>query len=104
MIENATKRKLRAGEPVFGCWVRYPDPGVAELLALQGFDFLVFGGEHGTIQPRDCEQLVRAAEVRDVTPIVRVTANEPPTILRFLDTGAQGVHVPFVNDEAEAEA
>ena len=64
MRENATKQKLRAGEPVFGCWVRYPDPGVAELLALQGFDFLVFGGEHGTIQPRDFshpENLDRAA-------------------------------------------
>ena len=40
---------------------------------------------------------------RGRTPIVRVTTNDPPTILRFLDTGAHGVHVPWVNSVAEVE-
>ena len=104
MRANVTKQKLNAGETVFGCFVRYPDASLTEMIALQGWDFLVFDAEHGTIEPRDCEHLVRAAELRDVTPIVRVTTNEPPTILRFMDTGAQGAHVPFVNSQAEAEA
>ena len=104
MRVHPTTERLRAGDCVYGCFVRYPDPGVAELLALQGFDFLVFDGEHGTIEPRDCENLVRAAELRGPAPLVRVPANEPPVILRFLDTGAVGVHVPLVSSAAEAEA
>ena len=88
---NATKARLAAGETVYGCFIRYPDPGLAELVALQGFDFLVLDGEHGTMEPRECENMVRGAEVRDVTPLVRVPANDGPVILRFLDTGAQGV-------------
>jgi 4-hydroxy-2-oxoheptanedioate aldolase len=35
--------------------------------------------------------------------MVRVTTNDAPTILRFLDTGAHGVHVPWVNSAADAE-
>lgn len=104
MQSNTTKTKLEAGQTVFGCFVRYPDASLIEMMGYQGWDFLVFDGEHGTLQPRDCENMVRAAELRQVTPIVRVTTNTPPTILRFMDTGAQGLHVPWVNSAAEAEA
>jgi 4-hydroxy-2-oxoheptanedioate aldolase len=39
-----------------------------------------------------------------VTPIVRVTTNAPHVILRYMDAGAQGAHIPLVNSGAEAEA
>jgi 4-hydroxy-2-oxoheptanedioate aldolase len=101
---NTLKAKLKAGETVFGCFTRYPDPTLAEVLSYQGWDFLVFDGEHGVIEPRDCENMVRAAELHDVTPIVRVTTNLAPVILRYMDSGAHGLHVPWVNTGAEAEA
>ena len=103
MRPNETKARLRDGECAFGCFIRYPDPGLAELVALQGFDFLVLDGEHGTMEPRECENMVRAAELRGATPLVRVPENSPATILRFLDTGAQGVHVPLVGSAADAD-
>ncbi len=104
MPSNVTKARLKAGETVFGCFVRYPDATLIEVLGYQGWDFLVFDGEHGVIEPRDCEHMVRAAELRDVTPIVRVPTNQPSVILRLMDTGAHGLHVPWVNSGAEAEA
>ena len=104
MRTNATKAKLQLGQPVFGCFLRYPDSGLVEVLGYQGLDFIVFDGEHGTIEPRDCEHMVRAAELRDVTPIVRATTNSPSIILRFMDSGAQGVHIPWVNSAAEAQS
>jgi 4-hydroxy-2-oxoheptanedioate aldolase len=103
MRTNKTKEKLQSGGTVFGCLVRYPDAGLVEFLGYQGWDFLVFDGEHGPMEPRDCEHMVRAAELRAVTPIVRVTTNQPPIILRFMDTGAQGLHVPWVSSAADAE-
>lgn len=104
MRVHETKARLAAGECVYGCFTRYPDAGIAELVALQGFDFLVFDAEHGTVEPRDCEGLVRAAELRGPLPLVRVPANQPHVILRYLDTGALGVHVPLVGSAEEAEA
>lgn len=100
---NSTKEKLKDGGTVFGCFVRYPDPSLIELLGFQGWDFLVLDAEHGTLEPRDCENMVRAAELRDATPIVRVTSNSQPIILRYLDTGAQGAQVPWINSAADAE-
>lgn len=104
MHVHPTKKRLAAGETVYGCFVRYPEAGLVELLALQGFDFLVLDGEHGVLEPRDCEHLVRAAELRGAAPIVRIPANQPHVVLRFLDTGAIGVHVPLVGSAEEAEA
>ena len=103
MHVEGTKARLQAGECLFGCFVRYPDPGLVELVALQGFDFLVLDGEHGTMEPSDCENMVRGADVRGVPALVRVPANEAPVILRFMDTGAIGVHVPLVSSAEDAD-
>ena len=104
MIENQAKRRLAAGETLVGCFLRYSNATLAEFVALGGWDFIVFDAEHGTLQPRDLEDLSRACELHGVTPIVRVTANEPSTILRFLDAGAHGVQVPWVESGDAAEA
>ncbi|HEX4949863.1 MAG TPA: aldolase/citrate lyase family protein, partial [Blastocatellia bacterium] len=104
MRTNTTKAKLKAGETVHGCFVRYPEATLAEMLGFYGWDYLIFDGEHSTITPRDCENLVRACELQNVTPVVRVTTNHPPTILRFMDTGVQAAMVPMINTPGEADA
>jgi 4-hydroxy-2-oxoheptanedioate aldolase len=102
MERNRTREKLLRGEAACGCFVRHTDPGLTELLALHGLDFIVFDGEHGTLSPQLCENLVRAAEVHGVTPVVRVEENRAASIMRYLDTGALGCHVPGVESREDA--
>lgn len=97
MLENHTKARLQNGEVVVGAFFKYAEATLAEFVAMQGWDFMIFDGEHGTIQPADVENLCRATELRGVTPIVRATTNQPHVILRFMDAGPHGVHVPWVN-------
>ncbi len=104
MQPNETKAKLKVGETVFGCFIRYPDAGLVEFVGYQGWDFLIFDGEHSPLETRDCQHMVRAAEISGVTPIVRVPSHEEHVLLRFMDTGAQGAQVPNVNSAADAEA
>ena len=104
MRTNTTKAKLKAGETVYGCFVRYPEATLVEILGYYGWDYLLLDAEHSTITPRDCEHLVRACELQNITPIVRVTTNQPATILRFMDTGVQGAQVPMINTREEADA
>ena len=101
---NVTKEKLKNGQTVFGCFVRYPNAALVEVLGYCGWDFICFDGEHGRIEPADCEQMTRAAELQGVTPIARVPVNQQHVILRFMDTGVHGLHVPMVNSGADAEA
>jgi 4-hydroxy-2-oxoheptanedioate aldolase len=103
LVENTTKQKLRNGGTVYGCFMRQAEPTLAEFVAMQGFDFMIFDGEHGSLEVRDIEGLSRACELHGVTPIARVSTNQPSVILRFLDAGAHGVQVPWVNTPAEVE-
>jgi 4-hydroxy-2-oxoheptanedioate aldolase len=102
MRRNLTREKLAQGQPALGCFLRYPDAGLAELLALQGLDFVVFDGEHGTLTPQACEHLARAVELHGVTPAVRVEENDAASLLRYLDAGALICHVPGVESREDA--
>lgn len=104
MRQNRVKARLKAGETVFGCFVRYAQPSVVELMGYCEWDFVLFDAEHSTLEPKDCEDLVRAAELMDLPALIRVPANLQPVILRYMDTGALGVHVPMIDSRAEAEA
>lgn len=104
MHRNLTKAKLSAGQPVFGLTLSFPSEGVVELCGYLGFDFVMIDAEHSAVNEAMCEHLVRAAEVAGITPIVRVPHNERALILRYLETGAQGVQVPHISSRADAEA
>jgi 4-hydroxy-2-oxoheptanedioate aldolase len=101
---NTAKAKLAAGRPVSVINPTYTAPGLVELLGRIGFDVIFLDCEHGPAGWDDVEDMVRAAELVSVTPIVRVQANDASTITRALDRGAGGVQVPHVNTRAEAEA
>jgi 2-keto-3-deoxy-L-rhamnonate aldolase RhmA len=101
---NTAKAKLAAGKAVSVINPTYTAPGLVELLGRVGFDVIFLDCEHGPAGWDDVEDMVRAAELVGVTPIVRVQANDASTITRALDRGAGGVQVPHVNSRAEAEA
>ena len=104
MRHNTAKAKLKAGQAVSVIAPTYTSAGLVELLGRIGFDVIFIDCEHGPAGWDDVENMVRAAELVNVTPIVRVQDNDPSTITRALDRGAGGVQVPHVNTRAEAEA
>ena len=104
MRTNSAKAKLKAGRPVSVVNPTYTSPGLVELLGRQGFDVIFIDCEHGPAGWDDVEDMVRAAELVNATPIVRVQSHDVSVITRALDRGAGGVQIPHVNSGAEAEA
>lgn len=101
--QNTLKRKLREGKTVYGLFCSIPTPVVVEMIGCAEFDFVIIDTEHVLINPETLENMIRAAEAAHITPLVRVGDSQPGTILRVLDSGAQGVVVPNVQSRAEAE-
>jgi 4-hydroxy-2-oxoheptanedioate aldolase len=104
MRTNTLKQKLKEGKAVFGAMITFPAPPIVEMLGYMGFDWVLIDNEHGSITVDTAEEMIRAAELTGVAPIVRPVANRPEVIAPFLDRGAWGVQVPHVNTRAEAEA
>lgn len=93
MRKNKTKAKLAANQCAIGAGIAFPSPDLVELCAVVGFDFVTFDTEHEPMGSEQVVHCIRAAEAYDVTPIVRVSRN-PDLILKFMNAGAQGIHVP----------
>lgn len=103
MRENGIRAKLAAGATVAGLIVPVAAPVVVDLAGLVGFDFVLIDTEHGHLGFEAAEHLVRAAEAAGITPLARPSSNTPAEILRLLDLGVQGVMIPQITTEAEAE-
>jgi 4-hydroxy-2-oxoheptanedioate aldolase len=99
---NEVKRRLSEGELVIGSLVYVPSAKLTEILGMIGFDFVVIDMEHGPIDTCIAEDMVRAAELTNTTPLIRVAYNSAHLILRALDIGAQGIHVPEINSADDA--
>lgn len=92
--ENTTKSKLRRGDVVFGVISTSADPLLAEWCGLVGFDFYMLDVEHGAITVAQAEHVVRACELANLTPLVRLGQVNPLLLLQYLDVGMAGAMQP----------
>jgi 2-dehydro-3-deoxyglucarate aldolase len=102
-MARGLKQKFSAGELTIGSWITLAHPSIAEIMASAGFDWLAVDLEHSCITIREAEELIRVIDLCGVTPLVRLTSNNPDQIKRVMDSGAHGVIVPMVNSAEDAE-
>ncbi len=102
MKKNYLKEALASGKIVFGPFLKLTDPAIVEIIGFAGFNFVIIDQEHGPISIESSQNMIRAAESVNITPIIRVAKNDESLILRALDIGAQGVEIPQINCKDDA--
>jgi len=98
------KERLTNGEKLFGPFVNLCHPAVLEVAGLAGFDFAIIDTEHGELSSDRAVDMVRAAKLAGISPVVRVYGNQPELIAKALDIGAEGVQIPQISTKIEALA
>jgi 4-hydroxy-2-oxoheptanedioate aldolase len=101
LAANAAEDQPRA---LAGMWICSGSPAIAEICAGAGFDWALIDMEHA---PNNLESVLVQLQVvaaYPVTPVVRVPTNNPVTIKRVLDLGAQTLLIPMVSSADEARA
>jgi len=96
-------RKLISQRMVVGTFSKSQDPAFIEIIGRTGFDFVVLDLEHGPNTVLSLPNLIRAAEVAGLVPIVRVKEDTPSLISEVLDSGAAGIQVPQISTRNQAE-
>ena len=102
MKKNNLKEALKEGKNVFGPFMKFADPATVEIMGFAGFDFVIIDAEHGPISMQSAQNMIRAAETVNITPVIRVANNDEALILRALDIGAQGIEIPQINNKLQA--
>lgn len=101
-MDNTLRRRAKAGTALFGVDPGFAVPDVVEFIGALGFDFVFLDGEHGSVGPEGLPNLLRAAELSGIAPLVRVPSNDHVPILSFLDAGALSLVVPHCSTPADA--
>jgi 4-hydroxy-2-oxoheptanedioate aldolase len=99
--ENRTKRKLKDGQPAYGVLSTSDDPQLAELCGLAGFDFYMLDAEHGLLDPAQVVNVIRACELVNMTPLIRIGSKDPKLVLQYMDAGMMGVMMPGLESAQE---
>ncbi len=95
MGANGFRQRILTRQPLLGCFLTWPTEGLAEILALSRFDFVVLDTEHGHYNPESVERMVRTADAAGVPAIVRVpNCQASAEAGRALDAGAAGTLFP----------
>ena len=96
------KEKLNNGG-VVGFFSKTAEPAFIEAMGYAGGDFVIIDLEHGPNTIQTAQNLIRAAEVSGIFPIIRVKEENNSVMGEALDIGALGIQVPQVCSKEDAE-
>jgi len=101
-MKQSLRKDLREGKSLTGTLLTLPSPEVAEILAKSGFDWLFIDMEHSAISLQTAQTIIQAASTQSYC-VIRCPSNDEAWINRCLDTGADGIIIPQVKTQKEAE-
>ncbi|KAF2002927.1 Phosphoenolpyruvate/pyruvate domain-containing protein [Amniculicola lignicola CBS 123094] len=96
-------RAFKKGGPTFGAWQMLPGSNHSRAIARSGVDWICVDTEHGNIDDGQMHEAVAAIGAMDVSPIVRIAANEAWMVKRALDAGAHGIIAPLIYSVDDAK-
>ena len=96
-------RKALSERVVVGPFSKSSDPAFIEIMGHADFDFVVLDLEHGPNTVQSLQNLIRAALVTGLFPMVRVKSHNPSSIPEVLDVGAGGIQAPNISCKTDAE-
>lgn len=97
------KKKIRAREKIFGAWTSLGHPSITEIFSRSGVDFVGIDIEHSTISQEQSQRVIAASQASNRVCLPRVASHNMEMIKRLLDSGADGIIVPMVNNKRQAE-
>jgi 2-keto-3-deoxy-L-rhamnonate aldolase RhmA len=105
MRSNPVRTILAEGRCAYGVMAaEFFTPGLCQILAQGGADFVIFDQEHGGVGIDTIKAQLAFARGTGVAPFVRVPGAHYHLIAPVLDAGAMGIMVPMVETVAQAES
>lgn len=104
MNSEALRKRLLAGETVFGTLIVSPSPRWPEALQGSGLDFVFIDTEHIALDRAELSWMCQLYRSLGFPPLVRIPSPDPFAATMVLDGGAVGVIAPYVETVAQVEA
>ena len=104
MLASTLKERLRARQLTLGPLLTFDFwPGYLEIFKAEGMHYAVLDLEHGSATLTQAEELCRVARLLDFPLIVRPEAIVFHVIRKYIDMGAAGLMLPWVEREDQIQ-
>jgi 2-keto-3-deoxy-L-rhamnonate aldolase RhmA len=103
-LATPLRERLRQKLPLAGIFYKSACHQGIEVVEDCGLDYLVIDAEHAPFSANQLDVCLLAARATGLPTLVRVTDDQPATLLAVMDMGATGVMVPHVNTAEKARA
>jgi 2-keto-3-deoxy-L-rhamnonate aldolase RhmA len=97
------KKKFQKREKVFGSWTSLAHPSITEIFTRSGVDFVGIDLEHSTISQEQSQRIIATAQAGGAVCLPRVASHNPEMVRRLLDSGADGMIIPMVQNAQDVE-
>lgn len=105
MFATGLKQRVRDRELTMGVLISFDFwPGHLEIFKAEGLDYAVLDLEHSSCDLRTTEELCRTARLLDFPLLVRPEAAVHHVIKKYMDMGAAGLMVPWMETQEQLEA
>ncbi len=98
------KEKLKKRQQIYGGWTSLAHPSITEILCASGIEFLGIDLEHSTISQEQSQRIIAACNAAGVVCLPRIASHNKEMARRILDSGADGLIVPMVNNPDDVHA
>ena len=98
------RRKLHAGDTLFGTLIVSPSPHWPDAIRDSGLDFVFIDTEHIALDRMQLAWMCHTYASRGLPPLVRIPSPDPYTATVALDGGAAGVIAPYVESAEQVVA
>lgn len=98
------RRRLKAGERVYGTLITSPSPKLPAHIRQLGLDFVFIDTEHIAIDRHQLSWMCQTYRALGLAPIVRIPSPDPYAATMALDGGASGIIAPYVETVEQVRA
>ena len=95
------KKKFLNRDNLFGGWVSFGHPSITEIFTNANFDFLAIDMEHSTISLNEAQRIISSSQAGNLPCLPRPVSHSNDWFKPILDSGADGLILPTVENEKE---
>ncbi len=101
MNRKILKKKLRDRDLIFASWTSIGSMQISELLLESNIDCLGIDLEHSSISQEQSLNIIASCNRKNKSCLPRVASHNPESIRRLLDSGADGIILPNVENSED---
>jgi 2-dehydro-3-deoxyglucarate aldolase len=95
------RNNLKLGKTSIGSWMQIGNASIAEIMGCSGYDWVAIDMEHGSMSTSQLPDIIRALELNNTLPLVRLSMGHFAEAKYALDSGAGGIIIPMIESSQQ---